>query len=79
MRPVVPISMVPGSFCAFQRDRCCLGSWANPELEQLASTIPARRVTQATEMVGAAVYFASDEANYVHGTTLPVDGGASAI
>ncbi len=29
-------------------------------------------------MVGAAVYLASDEASYVHGVTLPVDGGGSA-
>jgi NAD(P)-dependent dehydrogenase (short-subunit alcohol dehydrogenase family) len=49
------------------------------DLDQLASTFPARRIAQATEMVGAAVYLASDEANYVHGATLPVDGGASAV
>ncbi len=24
-RPIVPTSIVPGSVCAFQRDRCCLG------------------------------------------------------
>jgi len=29
-------------------------------------------------MVGAAVYLASDEACYVRGVTLPVDGGGSA-
>ena len=40
--------------------------------------LPARRIAQATEMVGAAVYLASDEANYVYGVTLPVDGGGSA-
>lgn len=49
------------------------------ELEQLAQTIPARRVADATELVGAAVYLASDEASYVHGATLPVDGGGSAV
>ena len=54
-------------------------AWATQgiELEQLASTTPARRVADATELVGAAVYLASDEANYVHGATLPVDGGVS--
>lgn len=48
------------------------------ELEEIARNLPARRIAQATEMVGAAVYLASDEANYVHGVTLPVDGGGSA-
>src|SRR5260221_8907579 len=49
------------------------------ELEDQARNVPARRVAQATDVVGAAVYLASDEANYVHGATLPVDGGASAV
>lgn len=48
-------------------------------LAQLVSGMPARRVAQATEIVGAAVYLASDEASYVHGITLPVDGGAMAV
>lgn len=30
MRPVGPISMVPGSVWASRRDRCCLGSWGWP-------------------------------------------------
>jgi len=47
-------------------------------IDQLASVIPAHRVEQATELVGAAVYLASDEASYVHGVTLPVDGGSTA-
>ena len=49
------------------------------ELEQLAKTIPAKRVADATEIAGATVYLASDEANYVHGTTLSVDGGMNAV
>jgi NAD(P)-dependent dehydrogenase (short-subunit alcohol dehydrogenase family) len=48
------------------------------ELGELARSIPARRIADATEMVGAAVYLASDEANYVNGITLPVDGGGTA-
>jgi NAD(P)-dependent dehydrogenase (short-subunit alcohol dehydrogenase family) len=47
-------------------------------IDRLASVIPAHRVAQATELVGAAVYLASDEASYVHGATLPVDGGSTA-
>ncbi|HEX4205650.1 MAG TPA: SDR family oxidoreductase [Ktedonobacteraceae bacterium] len=48
-------------------------------LDQLASTLPARRVASPSEIADAAVYLASDEANFVHGATLPVDGGRIAI
>ncbi|GLV56067.1 hypothetical protein KDH_29110 [Dictyobacter sp. S3.2.2.5] len=47
-------------------------------LAQLVSIAPARRIGQATELVGAAVFLASDEASYVHGITLPVEGGSTA-
>lgn len=49
------------------------------DLEDLARNIPARRIADPIDVVGAAVYLASDEANYVDGATLPVDGGASAV
>lgn len=48
-------------------------------LAQLASTSPARRIGQAIELVGAAVFLACDEASYVHGITLPVEGGITAV
>jgi len=48
-------------------------------IDQLARVIPAHRVEQPTELVGAAVYLASDEASYVDGVTLPVDGGSTAV
>ncbi|WP_201364757.1 SDR family oxidoreductase [Dictyobacter formicarum] len=48
-------------------------------LAQLASTSPARRIAQATELVGPAVFLANDEASYVHGITLPVEGGGTAV
>jgi NAD(P)-dependent dehydrogenase (short-subunit alcohol dehydrogenase family) len=48
-------------------------------LDQLASTLPARRVASPSEIAEAAVYLASNEANFVHGVTLPVDGGRIAI
>ena len=47
--------------------------------EQLVQGIPARRVAEASEIAGAAVYLASDEASYVHGATIPVDGGGMAV
>jgi len=41
--------------------------------------IPMGRPAEPAEMVGAAVYLASEEASYVTGTTLVVDGGYLAI
>ena len=44
-------------------------------LEQGAATLPARRYAEPAEIAAAAVYLASDEARFIHGITLPVDGG----
>jgi NAD(P)-dependent dehydrogenase (short-subunit alcohol dehydrogenase family) len=48
-----------------------------PMWEQLtASSYPARRPGTAAEIADAVVFLAGDEASYVHGVLLPVDGGA---
>jgi NAD(P)-dependent dehydrogenase (short-subunit alcohol dehydrogenase family) len=47
--------------------------------QKLTERIPMKRAAQPEEMVGAAVFLASDEASYVTGTTLVVDGGYLAI
>lgn len=49
------------------------------DINQLVSRLPARRAALPVEIADAAVYLASDEANFVHGVTLPVDGGRTAI
>ncbi|MCB9452333.1 MAG: glucose 1-dehydrogenase [Anaerolineaceae bacterium] len=48
---------------------------ASEFLEHLATTIPARRTGLPAETAAAAVYLASNEADFIHGITLPVDGG----
>ncbi|WP_018800680.1 SDR family NAD(P)-dependent oxidoreductase [Salinispora arenicola] len=47
-------------------------------LEEIAATIPARRLGDPHEVAPAVAFLASDEAAYVHGAILPVDGGAVA-
>jgi glucose 1-dehydrogenase len=47
--------------------------------EKLHERIPMQRAARPEEMVGAAVFLASDEASYVTGSTVLVDGGYLAI
>jgi NAD(P)-dependent dehydrogenase (short-subunit alcohol dehydrogenase family) len=47
--------------------------------DQMASVAPARRPGRPEEIAAAAVYLASDDADFVHGVILPVDGGRTAI
>jgi enoyl-[acyl-carrier-protein] reductase (NADH) len=43
---------------------------------EIARTFPLRRAGQAGEIVGAALYFASDASSFTTGSVLTVDGGA---
>jgi NAD(P)-dependent dehydrogenase (short-subunit alcohol dehydrogenase family) len=45
------------------------------QLEHYVGTTPLRRVGEPQDLVGAAVYLASDASAYVTGALLPVDGG----
>lgn len=50
-----------------------------PYREKLIERIPMHRTARPEEMVGAAVFLASDEASYVTGSTVLVDGGYLAV
>ena len=51
-------------------------AWETPEAEaQLLQLIPAGRVGEVEGVAKAAVWLASDDSDYVNGTTLYVDGG----
>jgi glucose 1-dehydrogenase len=51
-------------------------AWDSPEaLAELLKLIPSGRIGQPEDIAKAAVWLASDDSDYVHGTTLFVDGG----
>jgi glucose 1-dehydrogenase len=51
-------------------------AWETPEAEQrLLRLIPYKRVGDVADIGNAAVWLASDESDYIHGTTIFVDGG----
>jgi NAD(P)-dependent dehydrogenase (short-subunit alcohol dehydrogenase family) len=48
-------------------------------LDELASTLPLGRPAEADEIARAIIFLASDDATYVNGAVLPVDGGRTAV
>jgi NAD(P)-dependent dehydrogenase (short-subunit alcohol dehydrogenase family) len=52
-----------------EEDRAENGEWPTP---------PIGRIGEARDVAAAAVFYASDEAEFITGTTLPVDGGMTA-
>ena len=51
-------------------------AWESPEAYQsLLRLIPVKRIGEPEDIGRAAAWLASDESDYVHGTTLYVDGG----
>ena len=47
-------------------------------LDQIAATLPLGRPASAEEIANAALFLISDEASFVSGAALPVDGAATA-
>ncbi len=47
-------------------------------LDSVAAVLPARRLGMPHEIASAVAFLASDDAAYIHGAILPVDGGAIA-
>ncbi len=53
-------------------------AWDTPEAEtKLLELIPYKRVGETSDVASVAVWLASDESDYVNGTTIVVDGGMS--
>ena len=52
--------------------------WNNPDILKIAmSKTPMARVAEPDEMVGAAIYLASDASSYVTGQVIAIDGGTT--
>jgi len=60
---------------AGRRDRSAALREDEERSTALLSRLPAGRFGEPDDLKGAAVFLASDAADYVHGTILPVDGG----
>ncbi len=53
--------------------------WSNPEaLQRFASTIPLGRIAVPEDIIGAALFLASDASSYITGHTIVIDGGMQA-
>ena len=53
-------------------------AWPESFVDHLASTVPLGRGGAPDEVVGAALYFASDASRFTTGSVLKIDGGAAA-
>jgi NAD(P)-dependent dehydrogenase (short-subunit alcohol dehydrogenase family) len=54
-------------------------AWDMPAFEEFVRAMPLRRAGQPDEIVGAALYFASDLSRYTTGAMLRVDGGQALV
>jgi 3-oxoacyl-[acyl-carrier protein] reductase len=54
-------------------------SYSASESEKILTSIPANRFGSASDVASAAAFLASDEAGYVTGQTLHINGGLAMI
>ena len=52
-------------------------AWSAEMISNLEAVTPLKRAAQPHEVVGAALYLASDASSYTTGSILKVDGGAT--
>jgi 3-hydroxybutyrate dehydrogenase len=51
------------------------GSTSKAYLREVRDEIPARRMAKPEEVAGVALFLATEEAGYINGASIPVDGG----
>ncbi|MFJ2621190.1 glucose 1-dehydrogenase [Glutamicibacter sp. NPDC087344] len=69
----VNVNAVAPGYIATEMNSALLADEARNE--QILVRIPAGRWGNANDLAGAVLFLASDAADYIHGTVLPVDGG----
>lgn len=47
--------------------------------DEMIASVPVKRVASPQKIAAAAVYLASDDADYIHATALHIDGGRVAV
>jgi NAD(P)-dependent dehydrogenase (short-subunit alcohol dehydrogenase family) len=52
--------------------------WSSDEIQKSAASLPLARVGDARELAQAVLFLASDQASFITGVLLPVDGGQMA-
>jgi 3-oxoacyl-[acyl-carrier protein] reductase len=57
------------------KQRLDRGMTEQEAMDDIARTIPARRLGQPSELAALVAFLASEQAAYITGTTIPVDGG----
>ena len=67
-----------GTDTALLRQFVATSGSTDPTLAGLAERVPMGRLARPEEIAAAALFLASDDASYVTGVALPVDGGATA-
>ncbi|MCW3102563.1 MAG: hypothetical protein JWO09_1003 [Bacteroidetes bacterium] len=59
----------------FQQQADTAGKSLEEIIKNVAATIPAQRIASPEDFAHMAVFLAAEEANYITGTVIPVDGG----
>jgi NAD(P)-dependent dehydrogenase (short-subunit alcohol dehydrogenase family) len=65
--------IVPGAFATDVTQH-----WDDDTMKRAAANPPLKRIGDPAEVVGTAVYLASDASSYTTGTLIRVDGGSAA-
>ena len=80
--PITQVPALPGAPAIAATDRVYTAdqvsntvSVIDPSRNVLLGTIPLGRLSRAEDVANAALYLASDEAAFITGVELPVDGG----